>query len=91
MKAKVIELVGQKLDPNAKYLILYHAASINPDTLIILYEELSRLIGENRFVLAPIKGNPNESTKIYEFVQPHVVIQEIKPVVGEPEPDEVGE
>lgn len=66
MKAKVIELVGVKLGPKAKYLIMideHRAGYINR-----LDRALHHLIGDN-FVIGLTHGDPNEVVKVYEFVK----------------------
>lgn len=68
-KVKVIELSGQKLDPNAKYLFLIDRAAMPIEMFQTLTDRLIGLIGDN-FVIGATHGDPNKTTKAYEFA-PH--------------------
>jgi hypothetical protein len=67
-KAKVIEIVGQKLDPDAKYLIMIDETAIDQESLSYVYDDLRDLIGNN-FVMMTTKGiPPAQAAKVFEFM-----------------------
>lgn len=64
-KVKVIEVVGQKLDPNAKYIFMVHQAAMSEQELGYLADALTHLIGP-KFVIGFTNIPVNESMKVFE-------------------------
>lgn len=66
-KVKVIELVGQKLDPKAKYIFVINQLALTGEDIDCLYDDLNELILGNYaivFTAVPVE----ETMKVYEVL-----------------------
>lgn len=66
MKVKVIELVGSKLDPKAKYMFVINTLTMTREDIWHLRGEIENLIGD-KFVMVAVKGSPEDAIKVYEI------------------------
>lgn len=66
-KVKVIEIVGQKLDPKAKYLFLINKAAMPSSDIGVMARELDRIIGSN-FTIALTDMPVEETMKVFEVM-----------------------
>lgn len=76
-QVKVVELIGHKLDPNAKYLFVLDERAFHPDNLELVHRRLADLIGHN-FVFAFTNGiAPRDALVVHEIMpeeQPYPVM-----------------
>lgn len=68
-KVKVIELVGQKLDPKAKYIFVYDWRFFTREYIQRIEMGLKKLIGNNFLLMGA--EDPQTALKVYEILPTH--------------------